>query len=308
MKLILLSLLVFSVFLSFSNATDSFSVGIWNDDTSINIGFVDFNGNETSKQLVIPGFYYPSNTNQTSTYNFNTNILTFIAETVKYKKPFLIIVDCTSWQVVTNVSLVFGYGYVGLASDQSNRNIVYGFYYKSFYENILYGIIIQENGKISYAYQKVFGSYKSSVFNTKTENYLIAFQNSTGSFMRSYSFNFNFINEAPLTFSNNKFEILNEPFPMASVNGTTLGTIPMKWIGDKPVFGLAYLDSTQCHFNFTKMIAYGTDTITTSTQRDSFIFIFAKSVGGQFYLYTFSTLSSSFLSYKLYYTPILSVF
>ncbi|KAF2070859.1 hypothetical protein CYY_007815 [Polysphondylium violaceum] len=292
---------------------DTYSVGISNNEnnSSISIGLVDLtSGNQALPKLTINGFIYQSSDIQPSTYNYVTKTLTFYGVTVTNKYPYLFVIDCNAWRVVSQKSVYPYYSYGGLASTNTVTNNLFTVYYSPDY---LHPSTVNPSTLSVYKFDTIYGSYRGSVYLPTINSYYVAFTNSTGLYIRLYdATTYKFYTEASFGFANNPYPVNNWPLNLVyNFNSkTVLAQVYMTDSNNRPYYALAYLDWNNKVFDVTNMDGYSGDVMLSTvadSQGQQLIYSFAYSFG-QYVLYTYSSYTNSFLSFRPYLTPILSTF
>ncbi|KAF2072100.1 hypothetical protein CYY_006574 [Polysphondylium violaceum] len=308
MKFIITLFVLLSVAISYTRA-DTYSVGIWNNGTNINVGLIDLtNGMEAQLKLVIPGAVFPSNSIQPSTYNYATKFLSFYGLQSK-TSPYLYVVDCNSWTLVSKSSYSYLNIYSGLASTGTTANNLFTTYSAG---GVLSVARIDPSSKIVYKFDSFYGNYRGSVYVPSISSYYVAYTNQTGLYIRAYNSNYQLAFTGQFGFANNPYPINDYPLNLvySPLNQAVMAQVYMTDSNNRPYYALAYLDWNAGLFHVTNMDGYTGDQFLSTlpdTLGQQLAYSFAYSFG-QYVIYTFNTASNVFLTYRPYLTPVLSAF
>jgi len=310
MKFIITLLVLLSIAISYTHA-DTYSVVIWNNGASVNVGLADVtNGNQAQLKLTLQDFFYQNPVTQSSTYNYATKILTFYTIQISTKLPVLFVVDCNSWSVVSKNTYNIKYLYGGLASTNTPENNVFTTYTDTSY---LYVSRIDSSTKSIVNFDTVPGYYSGSVYVPNIASYYVAFTNQTGLYVRIYNANYQLTNEAEFGFSNNIYPVNNFPLNLVyddKTNGV-LAQISMSDSRNNLYYALAYLDWSNYTFHVTSMLGNLKDVFLTTVPDSnnlSYAYSFAFLNFGACNLYIFNTSDNTLVSVRSYNTLVLSAF
>ncbi|KAF2076095.1 hypothetical protein CYY_002609 [Polysphondylium violaceum] len=309
MKLIITLLVLFLISIGYTRA-DTYSVVIWNNGTSVNVGLADVtSGNQAQLKLTLQDFYYQNPVIQSSTYNYATKLLSFYTFQISNRIPTLFVVDCNSWTVVskTTYNSVFLYG--GLASTNTPDNNVFTTYTDNSY---IYVARLDSSQNIV-KFDAVYGSYRGSVYVPTIDSYYVAFTNKTGLYVRIYNSNYQLSSEAAFGFSNNRYPVNDFPLNLVydAKNNGVLAQVSMTDSRNNLYYALAYLDWNNNTFDVTNMYGNLKDRFTTTVPDSNnldYAYTFAYLNFGATNLYIFNTATNTFVSSRPYNTLVLSAF
>ncbi|KAF2077460.1 hypothetical protein CYY_001233 [Polysphondylium violaceum] len=294
------------------SGNESYGIGIWNNGTSVNIGLVGYYFSTSAiQQLVIPNSYLPVNNYQPSTYNYATKVLTLVVADTSYNILVIYFIDCGAWKVISEApapSVIVG----GLASTQSSNNIVMASYLLNnpVYQGSFFNTFIYPNGQITSA-GLVQGAYRGSVFSPLSQNYYLAFKNQTGLFIKSYDLNFHQTGEQRFSFANNQYPVLDLPMSMSfnPYNQGIMVNVAMTDSSNNLVYAIGYIDWNSRSIVCSNMLGYSTEQfLATAPLLNTAYAYTAAYENGVYSLYQWNTYASTFMTYRHYYTPLLSIF
>ncbi|KAF2075043.1 hypothetical protein CYY_003653 [Polysphondylium violaceum] len=300
-----------------SSAQTNFNgVGIWNLKLNIAIGVIDY---PTSDQAVpkvqLPNLFYDDKSFQQSTFNNQTKVLTLIAQRFNNGGSVIYSIDTVAWKVIGSTSYGSLYKFGGLASDQTSGNGVYGVYvdYSSNRLGILNTITLSfaNNNKAS-SVGSFAGDYRGSVYVPSSQQYYIAFTNTTGLFVKVFDKKYKEVQEKQSLFANNDFPVIDTPLNLVydPQNDQIIANVQMQYSSTQVTCGLAYLDLNTFDFFLTNMYGYSGDyfLFTVGLTTSNIAYTFSIDFNGLFYVYKWNLFTGVYQTYSEYYTPILAAF
>ncbi|KAF2071218.1 hypothetical protein CYY_007470 [Polysphondylium violaceum] len=296
-----------------TQATNVINVAIWNNGTDVNIGTMDITaGVYAQMEITLTGFVYQPSILQSSTYNYVTNQLSLYALNLQ-KEPFLFIIDTNTWSILSKTPLYEEFQYGGLASTNTQQNNLFTTCSVGGY---IYPSTIDPNTNAISKLDTVLGSYRGSVYLPKIESYLVLFKNQTGLFGKVYSETSSVVSEINFHFSGNPYPVNDAPLNLVydSTNRNVLAQVYMTDSNGRPSYALAHLVWTPGYvpaaLHLSRMTGYTGDIFLTTVlnnQRQQYAYSFADSFG-QTTLYTFSTYTNNFVTFRPIFTKVLSAF
>ncbi|KAF2077915.1 hypothetical protein CYY_000793 [Polysphondylium violaceum] len=312
----LFCLVVFLCVATFTSSADATNYGVVisnSNDTTIHIGLVEYLNASYAPppSLVITGLVYSGGYYQQSTYNYNTQVLTFIATDPVTQNTFLYNVDCNRWRIINSLSLPGGAGFRGLASDQTNNNDPYNIWITSQTGNGY--VIVSKIDPLTLkavVYDTIVGTYYTSTLGSN-QNYVVTYGNSSGIFVNVYSTLYRKISQQKFSFANIAVAPKG-PINMiySQLTNTLLATVIVS-TGEASSFStLAFVDWKSSTFQITTMASF-INSIPSVNVPDvnNFNYIYSVGyVGSQYYLYSYNIYDQQLLNAAPISIPIAAAF
>ncbi|KAF2076668.1 hypothetical protein CYY_002038 [Polysphondylium violaceum] len=312
----LLSLIAFLCAVTFTPSAHATNYGVVisnSEDTSIQIGLVDYLNVSYAPppSLVITNLVYNSGYYQQSTYNYNTQVLTFIATDPVTQNTFLYTVDCDEWSIINSLSFPGGAELRGLASDQTNNNNPFNIWTTAQTGNGL--VIVSKIDQLSLdivIYDILDGNYYSSTLGSN-EDYFVTYGNSSGIFVNVYSTLHHKISEQKFGFSDIA-ETPKGPINMiySKFTNTLLATVIVSTDNTSSFSTLAFVDRKSSTFQITTMASFA-NSIPEANVPDANNLNYVYSVGyvgSQYYLYSYNIYTQLLLNAAPISIPIAAAF
>jgi len=291
-------LCIFSL-MPFGTNGDTYGLFITNSNLTIQIGIVDYTlpSQNNPPIMTIPGLLFNGGFLQQSAYNYNTKVLTLIANAPLSTTSYLYVIDCNQWKVLSSLNFPYGNTYRGLASDQST-NQPFNIWGTVQGPN---GMLVNKINPLTLQIQTIDTFYATWYASTVGPNsdYYITFSNSTGLYVKCYSMYGQSSFEQKFTFSN--FQSLPKgPFMMvySPLTNTILSSIIINNSDGSSYSALVYLDWQSSQFQLTNMTTHAQYSPNANVPdiNNANLFYSIGHIGYQFYIYQYNLYNQQFLS------------
>ncbi|KAF2074834.1 hypothetical protein CYY_003860 [Polysphondylium violaceum] len=298
------------------DAAEYYGVGVWNNHSNINVGLVGLiNSKEAIQMFVIPRHFVPYNYFQPTAYNYLTKTLTVLGADNMSDVLSIFTIDCQSWTLIKTVPVSQYSVLGGLSSLQSDDNSLMGFYtmIPAFYAGYVYKMLLSAEGT-AVTVGGTQATYRGSVFDSDSQVFYFAFQNTSGLFIQSYDTSYTMQSEKEFTFVNTNKLASPTNGPLDMYYDSNSKSI---WVG---VYMASYLDYNCGGFAIMDwdngnlvvqpnlvtpplLIVVALTTIPSNTGVSVL-----TDLGGFYYIYTWNTVTNEPLSQRPYKTPLMAIY